>query len=149
MHHITPELHQAQVKNTVAKAKEFDYDYETLKTLQHLEIRQFEEKSQLAEDMYELHAEFNDKRAELDNNIQSVCRELSKKLEEAKITLRRSELGLERAQMAMDHHLDSKAKILDDLSDEFEERERKLYEDYEACRAITLKEIQAIENLEK
>ena len=143
------ELLQASVENILNKKKEFEYDYETLKILQHLDIRQLNEKSQLVEDLFKLHTEFNDKREAMDNGIQSVRRELSKKLEDAKITLRRAELELEGAQMAMDHLLDSKVKLLDDLSAVFEERERKLYADYEARKAITLEEIQAIENREK
>lgn len=132
-----------------SKEKEFDYDYETLKILQLLEIRQLDEKTQLAEDLYKLRTEYSDKRAELENNISARREEVSQKLEEAKMLFQRVQLELEKAQLAVDHLLDSKTKLLEDLSDEFEESESKLLEDYEIRQAVTLKEIQNIENREK
>lgn len=132
-----------------SKEKEFDYDYETLKILQLLEIRQLDEKTQFAEDLYKLRTEYRDKRTELENNISARREEVSQKLEEAKMLVQRVKLELEKAQLAMDHLLDSKTKLLEDLSDEFEESESKLLEDYEIRQAATLKEIQNIEYWEK
>ena len=149
MQHITPELYQPHVENTVNKKKEFEYDYETLKILQMLEDRQHKEKTQFTEELHKLHVEYNNKRSDLENNIQTLRYEATRSLEEAKINAQRAQLELERARMTMDHLLDSKAKLLEDLTAEYEERERKVIEEYDDYRTATLKEIQNIENKEK
>lgn len=141
--HIKP-----YVENIVNKPKEFECDYETLKTLQILEERQHKEKAQFTELLHELRVEYNNKRSDLESNIQAKRYEVTRDLEEAKINVQRAQLELERVQMIMDHLLDSKTKLLEDLSKEFEERERKILEEYEDYKAITLKEIQKIENPE-
>lgn len=137
------------VENILNKKKEFEYDFQTLKVLQMLEERQHKEKTQFMEELHKLRVEYNTKRTELENNIQTQRHEVARSLEEAKINAQRAQLELERVQMTMDHLLDSKTKLLEDLTAEYEERERKVIEEYEDYRTVTLKEIQNIENREK